>query len=152
MSEYNELYQQVILEHNKKPRNFSVLESANHYALGKNPLCGDQFAVYLQVDDAGTIQDISFQGTGCAISKASASLMTVNLKGKTQEEALRLKDEFQQMVTGQLDPQKQENHLGKLSIFSGVQEYPVRVKCATLAWHALDAALSGSSQEITTED
>ncbi len=151
MSEYNELYQQVILEHNKKPRNFAVLESANHYALGKNPLCGDQFAVYVDVDDQGVIQDISFQGTGCAISKASASLMTVNIKGKTQDEARQMKDEFQQMLTGALDPKTHEHHLGRLSIFQGVQEYPVRVKCATLAWHTLDAALSGDAQEVTTE-
>lgn len=150
MSEYNELYQQVILEHNKKPRNFAVLECANHYALGKNPLCGDQFAVYLDVDDNGTIQDISFQGNGCAIAKASASLMTMNVKGKSEAEAKVLKDEFQKMVTGQLDPKSQENHLGRLSIFEGVKEYPVRVKCATLAWHTLDAALSGA-EEVTTE-
>ncbi len=150
MSEFDELYQQVILEHNKKPRNFKVLEAANHYALGKNPLCGDQFAVYVNVDDAGNIDDVSFQGSGCAIAKASASLMTTNVKGKSVEEAKTLKDEFQKMVTGQLDPQHEENHLGRLSIFSGVKEYPVRVKCATLAWHTLDAALSGT-QEVTTE-
>jgi nitrogen fixation protein NifU and related proteins len=152
MSEYDELYQQVILEHNKKPRNFEVLTSANHYALGKNPLCGDQFAVYLDLDESGIIQDISFQGTGCAISKASASMMTMNVKGKTMAEAEILLKEFQKMVTGQLDPERDENHLGKLKIFTGVKAYPVRVKCATLAWHALDAALSGQTQEITTEE
>jgi nitrogen fixation protein NifU and related proteins len=151
MSEYNELYQEVILEHNKKPRNFKVLENANHYALGKNPLCGDQFAVYVSTDEEGNIQDIGFQGTGCAISKASASLMTMNVKGKPQDVANRMKDEFQKMVTGQLDPEREENVLGRLKIFAGVKEYPVRVKCATLAWHTLDAALSGTAQEITTE-
>ncbi len=152
MSEYNELYQQVILEHNKKPRNFAVLDSANHYALGKNPLCGDQFAVYVDVAEDGTIRDIRFQGSGCAISKASASMMTMNVKGKSQQEAQQLAEEFNQMVTGKLDPKKEESHLGKLSIFSGVQEYPVRVKCATLAWHTLEAALSGETQEVTTEE
>lgn len=151
MTEYNELYQQVVLEHNKKPRNFTVLESANRYAVGKNPLCGDQFVIYAKVADDGTITDISFQGSGCAISKASASLMTVNVKGKTLKEAHQLKEEFQKMVTGQLDPRKEAHHLGKLTIFEGVKEYPVRVKCATLAWHALEAALSEAVQEITTE-
>jgi len=150
MAEYNELYQQVILEHNKKPRNFAVLEDANHYALGKNPLCGDQFAVYVKLAEDGTIEDVGFQGSGCAIAKASASLMTVNVKGKSQADARQIKEEFQQMVTGGLDPKKDGNHLGKLSIFEGVKEYPVRVKCATLAWHTLDAALSGQ-QEISTE-
>ncbi len=152
MSEYNELYQQVILEHNKKPRNFRVIEGANRYALGKNPLCGDQFAVYAQVDDHGVIQDISFQGMGCAISKASASLMTSNIKGKTQEEAEVIKEEFQKMVMGEFHPEQQANHLGRLTIFEGVKDYPVRVKCATLAWHTLNAALSGTQQEVTTED
>lgn len=152
MTQYNELYQQTILEHNKKPRNFAVLEEANHYALGKNPVCGDQFAVYAKVNDEGVIEDVSFQGSGCAISKASASLMTMIVKGKHQDEALQLKNEFQQMVTGQLDPANDPHHLGRLAIFAGVKEYPVRVKCATLAWHALDAALTGTLQEVTTED
>jgi nitrogen fixation protein NifU and related proteins len=151
MSEYNELYQQVILEHNKKPRNFTVLDSANHYSVGKNPLCGDQFAVYVNVDDNGVITDIGFQGQGCAISKASASMMTQNVKGKSAAEAQLLKDEFQKMVTGQLNPQQDKHHLGKLAIFQGVQEYPVRVKCATLAWHTLDAALNGQQESVTTE-
>lgn len=151
MSEYDELYQQVILEHNKKPRNFAVLENASHYALGKNPLCGDQFAVYVDVDDSGHIENISFQGHGCAISKASASLMTMNVKGKTPQEAQQMKDEFQKLVTGQLNPTQKDHHLGRLTIFEGVKEYPVRVKCATLAWHTLDAALSGEVQEISTE-
>lgn len=151
MSDYSELYQQVILEHNKKPRNFKVLEGANRYALGKNPLCGDQFAVYLTLNPDGTIEDIGFQGEGCAIAKASASLMTTQVKGKTVADAHQLKEEFQKMVTGDLDVAHAEHHLGKLTLFSGVQEYPARVKCATLAWHTLDAALAGDQQEVTTE-
>jgi nitrogen fixation NifU-like protein len=149
MSDYNELYQQIILEHNKKPRNFKVLESANAYSLGKNPLCGDQFAVYTKLDECGTIEDIGFQGDGCAISKASASLMTNAVKGKSREEALQMRDEFQKLLTGQLD-EGQPHHLGRLTILSGVREYPVRVKCATLAWHTLAAALEGQA-ETTTE-
>ena len=149
MSDYNELYQQIILEHNKKPRNFKVLESANAYSLGKNPLCGDQFAVYTKLDDEGKIEDIGFQGEGCAISKASASLMTNAVKGKTREEALEMRSEFQQMLTGEWDD-GHPHHLGRLTILSGVKEYPVRVKCATLAWHTLAAALEGQT-ETTTE-
>jgi nitrogen fixation protein NifU and related proteins len=149
MSDYNELYQQIILEHNKKPRNFKVLDSANAYSLGKNPLCGDQFAVYTKLDEAGKIEDIGFQGEGCAISKASASLMTNAVKGKTREEALEMRNEFQQMLTGEWD-EGCAHHLGRLTILSGVKEYPVRVKCATLAWHTLAAALQGEV-ETTTE-
>ncbi|MCE3236207.1 MAG: hypothetical protein K0Q50_2387 [Vampirovibrio sp.] len=149
MSDYNELYQQIILEHNKKPRNFKVLESANAYSLGKNPLCGDQFALYAQLDEQGNIQDIGFQGDGCAISKASASLMTNAVKGKSRDEALVMMDEFHKLLTGQLD-ETQPHHLGRLTILSGVREYPVRVKCATLAWHTLAAALKGE-KETTTE-
>lgn len=149
MSDYNELYQQIILEHNKKPRNFKVLDSANAYSLGKNPLCGDQFAVYTKLDDEGKIEDIGFQGEGCAISKASASLMTNAVKGKTREEALAMRNEFQQMLTGEWDD-AHPHHLGRLTILSGVKEYPVRVKCATLAWHTLAAALQGQV-ETTTE-
>jgi nitrogen fixation NifU-like protein len=148
MSDYNELYQQVILEHNKKPRNFKVLESANAYSLGKNPLCGDQFAVYTQLNDAGVIEDIGFQGDGCAISKASASLMTNAVKGKTKAEAQQMIDEFQKLLTGQMSVDE-PNHLGRLTILSGVREYPVRVKCATLAWHTLAAALQGQAEAST---
>jgi nitrogen fixation NifU-like protein len=114
-------------------------------------LCGDQFAVYVKLNEQGVIEDIGFQGDGCAIAKASASLMTTQVKGKDEVTAKQLKDEFQQMVTGQLDVDKQENHLGKLKLFSGVKEYPVRVKCATLAWHTLEAALAGDNQEVSTE-
>ena len=150
MSEYNELYQQVILEHNKSPRNFKALEGANCIAYGKNPLCGDEYAIYANINDAGEITEVSFQGDGCAISKASASLMTVNVKGKTKLDAETLKDEFQKMLTKTLDPNQEEHHLNKLTIFEGVKEYPARVKCATLCWHTLVAALQGK-QEITTE-
>ncbi len=149
MSDYNELYQQIILEHNKKPRNFKVLESANAYSLGKNPLCGDQFALYAKLDEHDQIEDIGFQGDGCAISKASASLMTNAVKGKSRKEALEMMDEFQKLLTGQLDD-SQPHHLGRLTILSGVREYPVRVKCATLAWHTLAAALKGQ-EEASTE-
>lgn len=148
MSDYNELYQQVILEHNKKPRNFKILESANAYSLGKNPLCGDQYAIYTELDENGNIQDIGFQGDGCAISKASASLMTNAVKGKTREEALQMKDEFQKLLTGEMSADA-PNHLGRLTILSGVREYPVRVKCATLAWHTLAAALQGQTETST---
>ncbi len=150
MSDYNELYQQIILEHNKKPRNFKVLESANAYALGKNPLCGDQYALYLQTDDSGAITDIGFQGDGCAISKASASLMTNAVKGKTREEALRMQELFTGLLTGTVDEAGAKEGLGRLTILSGVKEFPVRVKCATLAWHTLAAALKGE-QEASTE-
>jgi nitrogen fixation NifU-like protein len=150
MSDFNELYQQVILEHNKKPRNFEVLEGAKLYALGKNPLCGDQFAVYVNVGEDGTIEKVAFQGSGCAIAKASASMMTTALKGKTLEEAHAMKDAFHKMLLGDLNPETDPHPLGRLTIFSGVKEYPVRVKCATLAWHTLDAAIQGQA-ETTTE-
>lgn len=148
MSDYNELYQQIILEHNKKPRNFKVLEDANVYSLGKNPLCGDQFAVYARLDEAGRIEDIGFQGDGCAISKASASLMTHAVKGKSRDEAIQMRNEFQTLVTSGL-PDDQPHHLGRLTILGGVREYPVRVKCATLAWHTLAAALEGQTETST---
>jgi nitrogen fixation NifU-like protein len=152
MSEYDTLYQEVILEHNKNPRNYKVLPEATHYALGKNPLCGDQFAVYVQLDAAqDTIEAVGFQGSGCAIAKASASLMTTSVKGKDKATALQMKQEFQDMVTGQLDCTACTHQLGRLTLFEGVKEYPVRVKCATLAWHTLEAALRGQQQEVSTE-
>ncbi len=143
-----ELYQEVILEHSKKPRNFHALESANHKAEGYNPLCGDHFTVYLDVKD-GAIQDIGFQGSGCAISKASASMMTQTLKGKTEAEAEALFTRFHDLVTGHTGGDGQD--LGKLAVFAGVSEFPLRVKCATLAWHALRAALHGDQEAISTE-
>ena len=150
MSELSELYQQVILDHNKKPRNFHELEGANRTAEGFNPLCGDQLTVYMLMDE-GVVKDLSFVGTGCAISKASASMMTQAVKGKTREEAQVLFDEFHRMVTGELDEAAEENHLGRLKIFAGVRDYPARVKCASLPWHTMHAALEGE-ETATTEN
>ena len=150
MSELSELYQQVILDHNKKPRNFQRLEGANRSAEGFNPLCGDQLTVYLQMDE-GVVREVSFVGTGCAISKASASMMTQAVKGKTREEALTLFGEFHRMVTGELDEEAEPNQLGRLKIFAGVRDYPARVKCASLPWHTMHAALEGE-ESATTEN
>ncbi|HEV2764007.1 MAG TPA: SUF system NifU family Fe-S cluster assembly protein [Pyrinomonadaceae bacterium] len=149
MSELSELYQQVILDHNKKPRNFRKLETANAHAEGFNPLCGDQLTVYLEMD-AGRVNEVSFEGSGCAISKASASMMTQSVKGKTREEAETLFREFHGMVTGEFDEASGPNNLGRLTIFAGVRDYPARVKCASLPWHTLRAALAGE-QSATTE-
>ena len=149
MSELSELYQQVILDHNKKPRNFRKLEHANHTADGYNPLCGDQLTIYVNV--AGdAVQEIAFEGSGCAISKAAASMMTQAVKGKTREQTEELFKEFHSMVTGELDEETEENSLGNLKIFAGVREFPVRVKCATLPWHTLHAALNKKDQ-VSTE-
>lgn len=149
MSELNELYQDTILEHNKNPRNFREIVDANKKALGNNPLCGDALQVYVSVE-GDKITDVAFKGSGCAISKASASMMTQTVKGKTVDEAQVLFDEFHRMVTGDLDIDQQENHLGKLKIFAGVLEFPARVKCASLSWHTLNAALHGDDS-VTTE-
>jgi nitrogen fixation protein NifU and related proteins len=149
MSELSELYQAVILDHNKKPRNFRKLETANHTAEGFNPLCGDQLTLYLELED-DAVKDISFEGSGCAIWKASASMMTQALKGKSRPEAEELFNEFHRMVTGQLDEEKEPNHLGRLTIFAGVREFPVRVKCATLSWHTMHAALN-EQEKVSTE-
>ena len=146
--ELRELYQEVILEHSKKPKNFRVIETANHKAEGFNPLCGDHFTVYVDVTD-GAINDIGFQGSGCAISKASASMMTQMLKGKTEPEAEGIFTKFHDLVTGHAAGDGQE--LGKLAVFAGVSEFPLRVKCATLAWHALRAALKGEQEAVSTE-
>ena len=149
MSEISDLYQQVILDHNRQPRNFRKIEAAHHQAEGYNPLCGDQLTVYMQLD-GGVIQDISFEGSGCAISKASASLMTTALKGRTVAQARALFAGFHALVTGaQEAPEPVE--LGKLAVFAGVREFPVRVKCASLAWHTMRAALEGEQVPITTE-
>ncbi|PYS94049.1 MAG: SUF system NifU family Fe-S cluster assembly protein [Acidobacteria bacterium] len=150
MSELSELYQQVILDHNKKPRNFKRLETANRTAEGVNPLCGDQLTVYLFVED-DVIKDVSFEGSGCAISKASASMMTQSVKGKTRAEVGALFDEFHRMVLGELDEEQTPNQLGRLKIFAGVREFPARVKCASLSWHTMHAALNHQSA-TTTED
>ena len=149
MSELSELYQQVILDHNKKPRNFGRLEGASQTADGYNPLCGDQLTVYLQLADE-RVEAVSFEGSGCAISKASASMMTQAVKGKTREEAETLFEEFHRMVTGELDEEATPNALGRLKIFAGVREFPARVKCASLPWHTMHAALAGET--ITTTE
>ncbi|MFO1519147.1 MAG: SUF system NifU family Fe-S cluster assembly protein [bacterium] len=149
MSELSELYQEVILDHNRKPRNFQKLEGANRKAEGYNPLCGDQLTVFLKLE-GDTIQDITFVGSGCAISKASASLMTSSLKGKTQAEAQNLFEKFHHMVTGAPHTPVPEG-LGKLAVFSGVCEFPSRVKCASLAWHTMRAAFEGKMDPVKTE-
>lgn len=149
MSELSELYQQVILDHNKKPRNFHKMEAANRRAEGYNPLCGDQLTVYLDLEDE-VVKDISFEGSGCAISKASASMMTQALKGKSRAEAETLFNEFHRMVMGELDDESEPNQLGRLTIFSGVRDFPARVKCATLSWHTMHAALKGE-ELVSTE-
>ena len=151
MSELRDLYQEVILDHNKKPRNFGVLEDATRRADGHNPLCGDQLSVYVKLNK-DVIEDIRFQGQGCAISKASASMMTSALKGKTLPEAEAIFEQFHEMVAGpeQLEDDEVEA-LGKLAVFSGVREYPARVKCASLAWHTLHAALENADEPVTTE-
>ncbi|HEX6648152.1 MAG TPA: SUF system NifU family Fe-S cluster assembly protein [Pyrinomonadaceae bacterium] len=148
MSELSELYQQVILDHNKKPRNFRKPEATNHSAEGFNPLCGDQLTVYINLD-GDQVTDVGFEGSGCAISKASASMMTQAVKGKSKEQAETLFKEFHSMVTGELDEETEENHLGNLKIFAGVREFPVRVKCATLPWHTMHAALNKQDQTTT---
>lgn len=149
MSELSELYQQVILDHNKKPRNFHKLESANRSAEGFNPLCGDQLYVYIQLED-DVVKEISFEGSGCAISKAAASMMTQSIKGKSKEEAEALFHEFHGMVMGDLDEEVTPNSLGRLTIFSGVRDFPARVKCASLSWHTMRAALHGE-ETVSTE-
>ncbi len=149
MSELNDLYQEVILEHNKNPRNFREIESATRTADGNNPLCGDALRVYVEMDGE-TVKDVAFKGSGCAISKASASMMTQTVKGKTRAEAETIFNEFHQMVTGELDTETDENSLGKLKIFAGVLEFPARVKCASLSWHTLHAALNEEA-EVSTE-
>lgn len=149
MSELSDLYQEVILDHNKNPRNYREIENADRAADGHNPLCGDELTVFLDLED-GRVKDVSFIGSGCAISKASASMMTQTVKGKTREEAEVLFDEFHRMVLGEMDEETEENHLGRLKIFAGVREFPARVKCASLSWHTMNAALHGEG-EVSTE-
>ena len=151
MTGLSELYQEVILDHNNSPRNFREIDGATQIAEGYNPLCGDRAVVYLQLDNE-VIGDISFQGSGCAISIASASMMTVSLKGKTRTEAEDLFQRFHSMVTGAADRAIEPQALGKLAAFSGIREFPVRVKCANLAWHALHAALDGNRETVSTEE
>jgi len=147
MADLNDLYQEVILDHNKRPRNFRVMEAPSHHAEGFNPLCGDQLSLTLRVD-GNTISDVAFQGSGCAISKASASLMTDAIKGKSLDEADALFQRFHSMVT--TPPAQPVENMGKLSVLAGVREFPVRVKCASLAWHTLKAALD-RKELISTE-
>lgn len=152
MSELDELYQEVILDHNRSPRNFRTMAHANRQAQGYNPLCGDQVTVYLDLED-GVIKDISFQGSGCAISKASASIMTAELKGKTETEAKELFENVHKMLTGELSDNglTGAKGMGKLAILSGVCKFPVRVKCASLAWHTVNSALKGDEKVASTE-
>lgn len=149
MADLRDLYQEVILEHSKAPRNYRQLGSANHHAEGFNPLCGDHFTVYLEME-GDAIRDVSFQGSGCAISKASASMMTQAIKGKSKAQAAKLFDTFHKLVTTG-EANGKQNDLGKLAVFSGVSEFPVRVKCATLAWHTLQAAMEGKQDPVSTE-
>jgi nitrogen fixation NifU-like protein len=150
MADLRDLYQEVILEHSKTPRNYRELKASDHKAEGFNPLCGDRFTVYLDME-GDSIRDISFQGSGCAISKASASMMTQTLKGKTRKEAEELFERFHGVVTGQAPSNGNHAELGKLAVFSGVSKFPTRVKCAILAWHTLQAALEGKQDPVSTE-
>ena len=149
MPELRDLYQEVILEHSKAPRNYRQPVATNQQAEGFNPLCGDRFTVYVDIE-GDSIRDIGFQGSGCAISKASASMMTQAVKGKSKAEAQKLFETFHRLATtGEANGTGEE--LGKLAVFSGVSEFPVRVKCATLAWHTLQAALEGKQESVSTE-
>jgi nitrogen fixation protein NifU and related proteins len=147
MSELSDLYQEVILDHNKRPRNFRAIDAPTHHAEGYNPLCGDRLTLHVQVEGE-RIADVAFQGSGCAISKASASLMTDELKGRTVAEARALFERFHQVIT--TPPDQPVEELGKLAVLAGVREFPVRVKCASLAWHTLKAALD-REEKATTE-
>ena len=152
MNELYDLYQEVILDHNKSPRNYGAPEQADRHADGHNPLCGDRLTVYLDLSAEGNVDAVHFEGSGCAISKASASLMTEAVKGKSREEVEALFEEFHRLLTG--DPSERGEAvgaLGKLAVFEGVREFPVRVKCATLAWHTLKAALDNEQQPASTE-
>lgn len=150
MSTNRALYEQVILEHNKSPRNYRDMPDADHSIEGHNPLCGDHFKVHVKLD-GDTISDVSFSGSGCAIAKSSASLMTSMLKGKTKPEAKNAFTAFHKMVTSQPGTPFDEDAVGKMRVFAGVRDFPIRIKCATLAWHALQAALEGEKSRVTTE-
>jgi nitrogen fixation NifU-like protein len=147
-SDPRELYQQVILDHNRKPRNFGTLDPCSHRAHGINPLCGDDIDVTLTIED-GRVSDIKFMGSGCAISQASGSMMTVNVKGKTVAEAETLVSQFREMIRGGLDPSRDENVLGRLALFQGVKDIPARVKCAVLPWATLASAIRGEGTAST---
>ena len=149
MARINALYQDMILDHNRAPQNYRALANANRKVEGNNPLCGDRLTVWLRMEE-GVIADVTFQGLGCAISMASASLMTSAVKGKTREEAEALFDRFHRLITGSAN-EGEEEALGKLAVFSGVSEFPIKVKCASLSWHALKAALNGPDTVVSTE-
>jgi nitrogen fixation NifU-like protein len=149
-NELRELYQQVILDHNKSPRNFRIIEHPSHQAEGYNPLCGDRIDVFVNVKD-GVIEDISFQGKGCAISKASASLMSSIVKGKPVVEAEKLFEKFKELITGKLGENPDLEELGKLAVLAGVKDFPARVKCASLAWHTMINAINEERNLVTTE-
>lgn len=151
MFSLGDLYQQVIIDHTKSPRNFGKLDPCNHDAEGYNPLCGDQLHVYLQVNEQGVIEDIKFEGQGCSISTASASLMTESLKGKTMVDFERLFRAFHEMATADLSEEPDQEALGKLAVLAGVKEFPSRIKCATLCWHTLKSAMENTTKPARTE-
>jgi nitrogen fixation protein NifU and related proteins len=154
MAELRELYQEMILDHSKRPRNYGKLEGADREVTGYNPLCGDKFTVYVKMN-GDRVENVKFEGSGCAISTASASMMTEKFKGKTREEAEELFEKFHQLVTGTgatgTSAADATDKLGKLAVFSGVSEFPMRVKCATLAWHTFHGALRGTEEVVSTE-
>lgn len=149
-NDQRELYQQIIIDHNKNPKNFKKLENFTHHSEGYNPLCGDHLDVYIVINAENVIEDISFHGDGCAISKASASMMTSFLKGRNLDEARDIFDQFHSLIVGKLDPLKDKNSLGKLAIFSGIWHFPSRVKCASLCWHTMKGAID-NKEVISTE-
>ena len=150
MNELQTLYQEVILDHNKNPRNFRVMTDATHVVDGYNPLCGDHYTIYLKIE-AEVVKEISFQGSGCAISKASTSLMSTVMKGKTRSEAEELFQQFHRLVTGEPVTTSDSKDLGRLAAFGGVSEFPARVKCAVLSWHTVHSALQGKTESVSTE-
>jgi len=149
-SEFQELYQEIILEHNRSPRNYGKLEDATHVLDGRNPLCGDHYKIYLKIED-GIVQDVHFEGSGCAISKASSSVMSTIIKGKTIKEADEYFNIFHKLVTGEADAEDYIDENAKIAAFAGVADFPVRVKCATLAWHTMHNAIHGKNTEVSTE-
>ncbi len=150
MSSIKELYQEIILDHNRSPRNFRRMEEATRSVEGYNPLCGDHYRIYVKLDN-GIIRDVSFDGAGCAISKASASVMSTVVKGKSVREAEQLFERFHRLVTGEPVSEEELEELGRLAAFAGVSEFPARVKCASLAWHTMHAALESDATSVTTE-
>jgi len=144
-----ELYQQVILDHNRSPRNWGTVADETHRADGSNPLCGDRYTVTLKVDAVGRIEEVAVDGNGCAISKASASMMSESVKGRSVDEALQLFEQFRGLVTGETSADDASEDLGKLKVFNGIAEFPARVKCAMLSWHTLESALAGEDVAST---